>query len=60
MANKYNFIYKTTNQINGKVYIGIHSTNKLNDGYIGNSIYSQMGHNLNIKEKQIKVSVLNI
>ena len=32
---KYHFIYKTTNQINGKYYVGMHSTNDLNDGYIG-------------------------
>jgi len=28
-------IYKTTNQINGKFYIGKHQTNDLNDGYLG-------------------------
>jgi hypothetical protein len=32
---KYHFIYKTTNQINTKYYIGMHSTDDLNDGYIG-------------------------
>lgn len=32
---KHNYFYKTTNLINGKYYYGIHSTNKLNDGYIG-------------------------
>ena len=31
----YNFIYKTTNILNGKYYIGIHSTDNLNDGYLG-------------------------
>lgn len=31
----YHFIYKTTNQINGKYYVGMHSTDDLNDGYIG-------------------------
>lgn len=31
----YHFIYKTTNLINGKFYIGMHSTSDLNDGYIG-------------------------
>jgi len=34
-AKKYHFIYKTTNLINSKYYIGMHSTNELNDGYIG-------------------------
>lgn len=28
-------VYKTTNIINGKIYIGKHSTSNLNDGYIG-------------------------
>lgn len=32
---KYHFIYKTTNLINKKFYIGMHSTDNLNDGYIG-------------------------
>src|SRR5574343_83136 len=28
-------LYKTTNLINGKIYIGIHKTKDVNDGYIG-------------------------
>ncbi len=36
---KYNFVYKTTNLINGKIYIGVHSTDNLNDGYFGSGIY---------------------
>nr|MDA3778656.1 hypothetical protein [Bacteroidales bacterium] len=38
MARKektYHFIYKTTNLLNGKYYYGMHSTNNLNDGYLG-------------------------
>jgi hypothetical protein len=31
----YHFIYKTTNLLNGKYYIGMHSTDDLNDGYMG-------------------------
>jgi hypothetical protein len=28
-------IYKTTNEINGKYYIGCHQTDNINDGYLG-------------------------
>jgi hypothetical protein len=34
-SKKYHFIYKTTNLKNGKFYVGMHSTNNLNDGYLG-------------------------
>jgi len=33
--HKYHFIYKTTNKLNNKFYVGMHSTDNLNDGYIG-------------------------
>jgi hypothetical protein len=39
--SKYHFAYRTTNLINGKIYIGVHSTFDLEDGYIGNNIYKQ-------------------
>lgn len=32
---KYNFIYKIINTKNSKFYIGMHSTDNLNDGYLG-------------------------
>lgn len=34
-TKKYFFIYKTTNLLNGKYYIGMHCTNNLKDGYLG-------------------------
>lgn len=32
---QYHFVYQTKNLINNKTYIGRHSTNNINDGYIG-------------------------
>lgn len=34
-VKKYHFIYKTTNLLSGKFYIGMHSTSNLKDGYLG-------------------------
>jgi len=34
-VKKYHFIYKTTNMLNGKYYVGMHSTSNLKDGYLG-------------------------
>ena len=35
----YHVVYKTTNTLNGKIYIGLHSTNKVEDGYLGTGWY---------------------
>jgi group I intron endonuclease len=35
ITKQYHYLYKITNLINNKIYIGIHSTNKLDDGYFG-------------------------
>lgn len=32
---KYHFIYKTTDKVTGKYYVGMHSTSNLKDGYLG-------------------------
>lgn len=35
MSKKFNYFYKITNNINNHFYYGIHSTDNLNDGYMG-------------------------
>lgn len=39
MSKKFHILYKITNTLNGKIYIGSHSTNNPNDSYMGSSKY---------------------
>jgi hypothetical protein len=40
-AKQFNYVYKITNRLNGMEYIGVHSTDNLNDGYFGSGKYLQ-------------------
>lgn len=54
---KYHFIYKTTNLLNGKYYIGMHSTSNLEDGYMGSGKRLRYSINKHGKENH-KVEIL--
>ena len=52
---KYHYLYKTTNLINNKFYVGMHSTNDLNDGYLGSGTHLRRSIRKYGKEKFVLV-----
>ena len=51
---KYHYIYKTTCQITGKFYVGMHSTDDLEDGYLGSGKILKYSLNKHGEENHIK------
>jgi len=51
---KYHYIYKTTCIINGKYYYGMHSTNNLNDEYLGSGKRLWNSINYHGRENHVK------
>lgn len=52
-TKKYNFIYKTT-RFDGVFYIGMHSTNNLDDGYLGSGKYLVNSINKHGRDKHVR------
>lgn len=44
MNKKFYFLYEVTNLINDKIYVGIHGTNNMNDGYLGSGVAISRAH----------------
>jgi hypothetical protein len=54
---KYHYIYKTTNMLSGRYYIGMHSTDDLNDGYLGSGTLLRRSINKHGREN-FKIEIL--
>lgn len=54
---KYHFIYKTTNIVTNTYYIGMHSTNNLDDGYLGSGLRLTRSVNKHGVENHVRVII---
>ncbi len=52
---KYHYVYETKNLINNKIYVGKHSTNNLDDEYIGSGTLLRRAINKHKKENFQKI-----
>jgi len=50
-------VYKITNLVNGKIYVGAHQTDSLDDAYMGSGRLIQRAHKN--KQKMLKSSIQN-
>jgi group I intron endonuclease len=56
-VKKHHFIYKTTNLLNGKYYVGMHSTSDMKDGYLGSG--TRLRHSIRkYGESNFKIEIL--
>jgi hypothetical protein len=49
-TRKHHFIYKTTRTTDGRYYIGMHSTDDMNDGYLGSGVHLRRSVNRHGRE----------
>ena len=52
----YYYLYQITNLVNGKIYVGVHRTDNLKDGYMGSGVYlkrAQQKHGIENFEKKL-------
>lgn len=56
---KYFYIYKTTNLTNGKIYIGVHAANNLDNSYLGSGVNLNKSIKKNGKDK-FKKEILQV
>lgn len=51
MEKTYNYVYQITNTVNNRIYVGVHKTNNMNDGYMGSGTLLKRAYAKHGKEK---------